>query len=56
MKQFTLLAYGLAFAGVATAGKYGVDEALSESSGGLSDAVWGALLVGVIIWAWRKFM
>lgn len=40
---------------LAWADKYGVDEALSESSGSLSDMLWGALLIGAIYWLWKKF-
>jgi hypothetical protein len=55
MKRALFLVMHLAFAGAAFADKYGVDEAMSESSGSLSDIVWGGLLVGGIYWLWNKF-
>ncbi|MDP2005520.1 MAG: hypothetical protein Q8K45_07560 [Rubrivivax sp.] len=41
--------------GLAWADKYGIDEAMAESGGDLSDMVWGALLFGVVYWLWKKF-
>ena len=40
---------------LAWADKYGVDEALAEGGGNLSDMVWGALLIGGAYWLWKKF-
>lgn len=39
----------------AWADKYGVNEAIAEGDGDLSDMLWGALLVGGLYWLWKKF-
>ena len=56
MQRLLIPALGLLCAGAALADKYGVDEALSEGAGGLSDMSWGALLVGGIYLIWKKFL
>lgn len=55
MKTAAGLVTGLSFSVVAFADKYGIDEAMSESTGGISDMIWGGLLIGGIYWLWNKF-
>ena len=40
---------------LAWADRYGVNESMSESDASLQDMVWGALIVGVIYWVWKRF-
>ena len=39
----------------AWADKYGVDDAMGESGATVQEMVWGALIVGVAYWLWKKF-
>ena len=40
---------------LAWADRYGVNESMSESDASLQDMVWGAPIVGVIYWVWKRF-
>jgi len=55
MKTVAVLVAGLYFSAFALADKYGIDEAMSENTGSISDMVWGGVLIGGIYWLWKKF-
>ena len=55
MRQILALATTIAVSGHAMADRYGIDEAMDGGSESFSDMVWGALIVGAIYFAWKKF-
>ncbi len=54
MKRATFLISNAIASGAALADKYGIDESISESTGDLSDMVWGGVLIAGVIWLWKK--